>query len=64
MCLILVAVYFAGTPLPNQVGMQMLVQKVVLMVPTYHLNGIIIVIGFWNIITTNIQTWMPPFVFK
>ena len=53
-----VAVYFVGacTWLPNQVGMQMLVQKVVLMVPAYHLSAIIIVIDFWNVITTNTQT--------
>jgi hypothetical protein len=34
------------------------------MVFAYQSSAIIIVINFWNVIITNTQTWMQPFVLK
>ena len=41
-----------------------MLKRWVLMVFAYQSSAIIIVIDFWNVIITNTQTWMDPFVLK
>ena len=62
----LVAVYCVGACvwLPNQVGMQMLAQKVDAYGPCISLKCYHKYNKFWNVIITNTQSWMHPFVFK